>query len=81
MQTVTYRMDKQQVLLYSTESCIQYPGINHHGKEYRKEYIYVYVCVCVCPWRRNWQLTPVFLPGKAHGTWWAVAHGGYKNWT
>jgi len=40
MQTIMYRMDKQQVLLYSTESCIQYPGIKRHGKEY--------VCVCVC---------------------------------
>ena len=44
MQTITYRMDKQQVLLYNTESCIQYPGIKHHGKEYKKEYM----CVCVC---------------------------------
>ena len=29
----TYRMDKQQVLLYSTRNCIQYPVINHNGKE------------------------------------------------
>ena len=27
-----YRMDKQQVLLYSTENYIQYPVINHNGK-------------------------------------------------
>ena len=28
------------------------------------------------PWRRAWQLTPVFLPGKLHGqrTWWAIVH-------
>ena len=31
-----------KVLLYSTENYIQYPGINHNGKEYKKEYIYVY---------------------------------------
>ena len=30
-----------KVLLYSTGSSIQYPVINHHGKEYRKEYIYM----------------------------------------
>ena len=25
------------------------------------------VCVCVCVWRRQWQPTPVFLPGNSHG--------------
>ena len=32
----------KKVLLYSTGNYIQYPGINHSGKEYKKEYIYVY---------------------------------------
>ena len=29
------------------------------------------------PWRRKWQPTPVFLPGKFHGqrSWWATVHG------
>ena len=27
------------MLLYSTKNCIQYPMINHNGKEYEKEYI------------------------------------------
>ena len=29
------------------------------------------------PWRRKWQPTAVFLPGKSHGqrSWWAAAHG------
>ena len=31
-----------KVLLYSTGNYIQYPGINHNGKEYKKECIYVY---------------------------------------
>ena len=30
------------------------------------------------PWRRKWQPTPVFLPGKAHG-WWATIHGVAKE--
>ena len=30
-----------RVLLYSTGKYIQYPVINHNGKEYEKEYIYV----------------------------------------
>ena len=34
-----------KVLLYRTGSCIQYPVMNHNGKEYEKEYIYVCVCV------------------------------------
>ena len=40
-----------KVLLYSTGNYIQYPVINHNGKEYEKVciyiYIYIYVCVCV----------------------------------
>ena len=31
-----------KVLLYSTGNCIQYPMINHTGKEYEKERIYMY---------------------------------------
>ena len=30
-----------KVLPYSTGNYIQYPVINHNGKEYEKEYIYV----------------------------------------
>ena len=35
------------------------------------------------PWRRKWQPTPVFLPGKPHrqkGAWWAIVHGVAKSW-
>ena len=32
-----------KVLLYSTGNYIQYPVINHNGKEYEKECIYIYV--------------------------------------
>ena len=31
-----------KVLAYSTENYVQYPGINHNGKEYKKESICVY---------------------------------------
>ena len=30
-----------KVLLYSTGNYIQYPVINHNGKEYKKEYVHV----------------------------------------
>ena len=30
-------------------------------------------------WRRKWQPTPVFLPGKSHGAWWATVHGVTKE--
>ena len=36
-----------KVLLYSTENYIQYPVINHNGKEYGKKWI-IYMCVHVC---------------------------------
>ena len=29
------------------------------------------------PWRRKWQPTPVFLPGKSHGQ---RSLGGYSPW-
>ena len=29
------------------------------------------------PWRRKWQLTPVFLPGKSHGQ---SSLAGYSPW-
>ena len=35
-------MDKQQGPTVDTGSYIQYPGINHNGKEYEKECVYVY---------------------------------------
>ena len=34
-----------KVLVYSTENYIQYPMINHNGKEHIKR---MCVCVCVC---------------------------------
>ena len=50
-----------KVLLYSTGNYIQYPVINHNGKEYEKEcmyvytyiyiYIYIYVCITESPCR------------------------------
>ena len=34
-----------KVLLYSTGKYIQYPVINHNGKEYEKLYIYIYIYI------------------------------------
>ena len=36
-----------KALLYSTGNYIQYPVINHNGKEYEKECRYMSVRVCV----------------------------------
>ena len=35
------------------------------------------------PWKRKWQLTPLFLPGKPHGrgAWWATVPGVTKSKT
>ena len=37
-----------KVLLYSTVNYIQYPVINHEGKEYEKEYIYICIAESLC---------------------------------
>ena len=34
-----------KVLLYSTGNYIQYPVINHNGKEYEKECVYINLCL------------------------------------
>ena len=40
---IIYRLwINNKVLLYSTANHIEYPMINHNGKEYEKEYIYIY---------------------------------------
>ena len=41
------------------------------------------LCVGKIPWRRAWQTTPVFLPGKSHnrGAWWATVYGVTKSQT
>ena len=38
---------------------------------------------CPCFWRREWQPTPVFLPGETHGqrAWWDTVHSVTKSWT
>ena len=41
MQTIIEWINSK-VLLYSTENYIQYPGINHNGKEYEIEF-YIYL--------------------------------------
>ena len=37
-----------KVLLYSTGNYIQYPVINHNGKEYEKEYVHICITESLC---------------------------------
>ena len=38
----THRMNKQKApTVYSTGNYVQYPGINHNGKEYKNECIHM----------------------------------------
>ena len=39
-----------KVLLHSTGHYVQYPVINHNGKEYEKECIYIYICIIESVW-------------------------------
>ena len=41
-------MNKKHGPSGSIENYIQYPIINHNGKEHENEYMCVCVCVCVC---------------------------------
>ena len=34
-----------KILLHSTGNYIQYPVINHNGKQYEKEYIYLHIYI------------------------------------
>ena len=36
------------------------------ARTFQKKHIFVYA-LCCYHWRRKWQPTPVFLPGKSHG--------------
>ena len=53
--------ERQLVFIYES---IMYGGIS--GKEETQE-TRVRPLGQKIPWRRNWQLTPVFLPGECHG--------------
>ena len=35
-------------LLYTSENCIQYPMINHNGKEYLKNNVYICITESLC---------------------------------
>ena len=39
-------MDNNKVLLYTTGNYIQYPVINHNGKEYEKVYMCITESLC-----------------------------------
>ena len=57
------------------EPACQYRRRKRHGLD---------PCVGKIPWRRAWQSTPVFLPGKVHGQWSLVGYksmGVAKSWT
>ena len=55
------------VLLYSTRNCIQSPGINHNGKEYKKESIHVYNGVTAVEQKLAQYRMPTILQQKNNG--------------
>lgn len=48
-----------KILLCSTGNYIQYPMLNHNGKEILKEYIYTYICIT----------ESFFCKAEIHTTW------------
>ena len=45
MQSIIYRMDKQQGIWHRELYLMSL--INHDGKEYEKEYTYIHVCIYI----------------------------------
>ena len=45
--------------------------------------VYIYIYIYIYIWRRQWQPTPVFLPGESQdgGAWWAAVYGVTQSWT
>ena len=58
---------KDKVLLHSTRNCIQSPGINHNGKEYKKESIHVYNGVTAIEQKLAQYRMPTILQQKNNG--------------
>ena len=54
-------------------------AIVREALKYIHYHIDVYICIYVYTyiWRRKWQPTPVFLPGKSHGQ---RSQVGYSRW-
>ena len=71
-------VDKVMSLLFNMLSRLDFPG-GSDGKAFclqcRRPGFNP--CFRKIPWRRNWQPTPVFLPGKSHG-WKSLV--GYSPW-
>ena len=44
LQTLIHRMINK-FLLYKTRNSIQYPVLNHNGKDYEKDYTYTYIYI------------------------------------
>ena len=67
----------------SPTSVLQYCCV-HFSVSSPNMYVW-YVCThTYIPWRREWQPTPVFLPGESHGqrrVCWATVHGVTKSRT
>ena len=82
-----------KVLIYSTGNYIQYPVINHNGKEYKKECVYVYNWVTLL-YSRDWYniVKQLFFNIKKEswplGTLWNflktllryISHNSYELW-
>ena len=48
MQTIVFRMDKQQGPTVWYRELIQSPGIDHEGKEYKQKNVYVCITESLC---------------------------------
>ena len=56
VKTITFKMDKQGVLLHSIGNHVQFLGLEHDGRQYKTMHVlYIYVCDWVTMlYSRNW---------------------------
>ena len=82
--TVTTSCHKMHTYVYLTEANMEvgFPG-GSDGKEsaYNVGDLSLISGSGWFPWRRNWQPTPVFLPGESHRQRSLADHGVTKSWT
>ena len=73
-----------KVLLYSTGNNVQYPVINHNGKEYL-ERMCVFMCVYIYVHTGEGNGNPLQYSclenPMGRGAWWAIIHGIAKSRT
>ena len=74
-----WRIKQENYFFFTKDRSVGFPG----GSDCKISACNVGDLVRKIPWRREWQPTPIFLPGEFHGQsqWTATVHGVTQSWT